>query len=288
MQDEIVASLANELNAELVAAEARRAADAPNPTSMDLYFQGQHWFNRGLTSECMSRARTFFERALALDTKNVEALVGLGGVDLVVGSNFMTSDPPAAFAAAEASYCNVLSMVPNHALTHGALGLLYACTNRAGQALQECEHALALDRNLAKAHGVLALAKYFLGRSGEVEAHITEAFRLSPRDSQAYVWMHFAGMAKAQLQLYEDAVAWFRRGLEVNRNHGLTNFHLAASLAYLGKMEEARAAVQTGLALNPRFTVRAIRVGAENDVPAYMAGRDRLIEGMILAGAPEE
>jgi hypothetical protein len=53
-------------------------------------------------------------------------------------------------------------------------------------------------------------------------------------------------------------------------------------------MEEARAAVQTGLALNPRFTVRAIRVGAENDVPAYMAGRDRLIEGMILAGAPEE
>ena len=34
MQDEIVSSLANELNAELVAAEARRAADAPNPTSM--------------------------------------------------------------------------------------------------------------------------------------------------------------------------------------------------------------------------------------------------------------
>jgi TolB-like protein/class 3 adenylate cyclase len=38
MQDEIVARLANALNAQLVAAEARRAEQAPNPDSMDLYF----------------------------------------------------------------------------------------------------------------------------------------------------------------------------------------------------------------------------------------------------------
>jgi TolB-like protein len=106
MQDEIIASLANELNAELVAAEAHRAKDAPNPTSMDLYFQGQHWWNKGFTPECMSQARTFFERALTLDTNNVEGLVGLGSVDLVAGSNFMTSDPSAALVAAEANLTN--------------------------------------------------------------------------------------------------------------------------------------------------------------------------------------
>jgi adenylate cyclase len=38
MQDEIVSRLANPLNAQLVAAEARRAQEAPNPDSMDLYF----------------------------------------------------------------------------------------------------------------------------------------------------------------------------------------------------------------------------------------------------------
>ena len=48
MQDEIVARLANALNAQLVAAEARRAEQAPNPNSMDLYFQGLAWFNKGL------------------------------------------------------------------------------------------------------------------------------------------------------------------------------------------------------------------------------------------------
>jgi adenylate cyclase len=40
MQDEIVARLAGALNTELVAAEARRAERAPNPDSIDLYFQG--------------------------------------------------------------------------------------------------------------------------------------------------------------------------------------------------------------------------------------------------------
>ena len=40
MQDEIVARLANQLGAQLIAAEARRAERTPHPNSIDLYFQG--------------------------------------------------------------------------------------------------------------------------------------------------------------------------------------------------------------------------------------------------------
>jgi adenylate cyclase len=47
VQDEIVARLANQLGAELIAAEARRAQQAPDPDSMDLYFQGLAALNRG-------------------------------------------------------------------------------------------------------------------------------------------------------------------------------------------------------------------------------------------------
>jgi hypothetical protein len=39
MQDEIVARLANQLQAELVVAEAHRSKKSPDPDSMDLYFQ---------------------------------------------------------------------------------------------------------------------------------------------------------------------------------------------------------------------------------------------------------
>ena len=76
MQDEIVARLAGALNTELVAAEARRAEKVPNPESMDLYFQGLAWFNKGFTPDNVAQARCFFDRALSNDPDNVEALVG--------------------------------------------------------------------------------------------------------------------------------------------------------------------------------------------------------------------
>ena len=65
MQDEIVARLAGALNTELAAAEARRAERTSNPDSIDLYFQGMAWFNKGLTPDNMAQARSYFDRALA-------------------------------------------------------------------------------------------------------------------------------------------------------------------------------------------------------------------------------
>src|SRR6202171_3159835 len=160
-------------------------------------------------------------------------------------------------------------------------------TNRAVQGIGECEHALALDRNLADAHGCIGMAKYFGGRPEETGAHIFEALRLSPRDVNAYRWMQFAGIAKGQLGADAEAVVWLRRSIEANRNFPLAHFHLAESLALLGRLDEARAAAQAGLALHPLFTVRRYRENALCDNPAYLAGRERSCEGMRLAGVPE-
>ena len=109
MQDEIVARLANQLGTELIAAEARRAQQAPNPDSMDLYFQGLASFNRGDTLENMDHARGFFERAMALDPGNVDALLGVGRADFEVGASFLSDDRPALLASAEATMGKVLS-----------------------------------------------------------------------------------------------------------------------------------------------------------------------------------
>src|SRR5208283_899312 len=73
MQDEIVASLASQLGAELITNEARRAERTPNPDSMDLYFQGMAWLNKGRNPDYAARARSFFERAMALDPDNLDA-----------------------------------------------------------------------------------------------------------------------------------------------------------------------------------------------------------------------
>ena len=108
----------------------------------------------------MAQARSFFEKAIALDPENVEAMVGLARVDAAIGAAVMTDDWSARFAAAEATLTKVLSLAPNHALAHVILGLVQMFTNRAAQGIAECEQALALDRNLARAHALIGLAKY--------------------------------------------------------------------------------------------------------------------------------
>jgi TolB-like protein/class 3 adenylate cyclase len=289
MQDEIVARLAGALNTELVAAEARRAEQAPSPDSMDLYFQGLACFNKGITPDNIAQARSFFDRALSADPGNVDALVWSARTDAAAGGQSFVADPMAAFAAAEAKATKALSSVPDHALGHMCLGLVYVSTKRGAQGIAQCEHALALDRNLATAHSIVGMGKVFIGRAEETEAHISEALRLSPRDTMAYSWMNIAGIAKNHLGLWEQAVAWFRRAIEANRNFPHPHFVLGVALAHLGRLDGAHSAVKAGLALNPDFSISRARANwvAMSDDPTYIAQNDRIYEGMRKAGIPE-
>jgi TolB-like protein len=287
MQDEIVARLANQLGTELIAAEARRAEQAPSPNSMDLYFQGMLHANSGATPEYMGRARGFFERALALDPGNVEALVGIANVDARSGSYFMSDQRAHLLAEAEAVLTKVLSLAPNHAMAHCLLGIVEIFSNRAEQGIAECERALALDRNLAIAHAQIGFAKYVTGRGEETEAHVQEALRLSPRDPSANVWMVWVGNAKSQLGADEEAIVWLRRGIEANRNLAVGHFFLASALQLVNRHEDARTAAKAGLLLDPSFTVARFRASAATDNPTYLARRERVYDGMLRAGLPK-
>jgi TolB-like protein len=289
MQDEIVARLANALNAQLAVAEARRAETAPNPDSTDLNFQGLAWFNKGWTPDNVAQARSFFDRALLADPGNVDALIESARADAVAGATLFVTDPMAAFAAAEAKLIKALSSVPDHALGHMVLGLVDILTKRAAEGIAECEHALALDRNLAGAHATIGFGKIYIGRAKELEAHIVEALRLSPRDTNAYLWMNFAGLAKLHLGSYEQAVAWLRRAIEANRNYPAVYFHLAAALAQLGRIDEAHSAVKAGLALDPAFSISRARDArtARSDDRTFLAELEHLFAGMRKAGVPE-
>jgi TolB-like protein/class 3 adenylate cyclase/Flp pilus assembly protein TadD len=288
MQDEIVSRLANTLDARLIEVEARRAERSTDPDAMDLYFQGWACANSGTTEEYMTQALAFFDRSLALDPGNIEALVGSARVKAAIGANLTRDDYTAQFAAAEAAVTKALSLAPNHARAHSVLGFVQTHTKRAVQGIAECERALALDRNLADAHGFIGLAKYFLARGEETEGHIREAFRLSPRDNNAYRWLMFVGLAKLLIGADAEAVAWLRRSIEVNRNHPVSHWYLAAALSLLGSLDEARAAAQAGLELNPTFTIRRFRSRKASDHPAFVAARKRTCEGMRIAGVPEE
>ena len=279
MQDEIVSRLANQLGTELTSAEAHLAERATNPDSMDLFFQGMASLNKGINPENMAQSRGYFERALAIDPGNLDALLGVGRVDYTMAAAALSDDRDARLAAAEVKIANVLSLRPNDALAHEIMGGILIETNRSDQGIAEFEQALALDPNLATAHGLIGLAKIFVGHPEETGDQESEALRLSPRDSFASLWLHFAGAAKMNLGAEEEAVALFRRSIENNRTNPLTHFFLAATLANIGKLEEAEAEAKAGLALDPGFSIRRFRGGGK--AGEFLEG------GMRKAGVPE-
>ena len=287
MQDDIVASLASRLGAELMANEARRAERTPNPDSMDLYFQGMAWFNKGRNPADIARARDFFERALALDPDNFDAVVGRACADAQAATGYYLDEKAKRLASVEANLNRVLSQSPNNARAHYCLGRVEVQTKRGAEGIAESERALALNPNLASAHAVIGLAKLFDGHPEETESHELEALRVSPYDTEADVWVAYIALAKRYLGDYEGALSLYRRAKELNPNYPTGRFNMAATLVELGRLDEARAEVQAGLALNPGFTLRRYRDGAQSDNPVFLKGRERIIEDMRKAGVPE-
>lgn len=288
MQDEIGARLAGQLGTELVTVEARRAARGPHPDSMDLYFQGMAYLNRGTDPESLSKARPFFEAALRLDAANVEAMVGMADVDTMRATSMLIDRTPP-LRSVEASLAKILAHTPYHARAHCLMGVARIFTKRAAQGIAGCELALTLDRNLATAHAWIGLGKCNLGRAGETEAHVMEAFRLSPRDIKASSWMNTAGVARSYLGDDEAAVEWFKRSIETNRNIApFVHFYLAAALAHLGHLDEAAASLQRGLILAPTFSIAQFHISTPSDHPTCLAQRVRITAGLRKAGLRDQ
>ena len=289
MQDEIVARLAGALNTELVSAEARRAEQAANSDSMDLYFQGVAWFNRGYTPDNLAQSRSFFDRALSADPNNVDALVWSARTDTLSGAFLFVTDPAAAFVAAEAKLTKALSSVPDHARAHMYLGLVDIFTKRAAEGIAECEYALALDRNLANAHSIIGL--------GEILPVVPmKQRRTLPRrcaSVPAIRWLMPGWVWRARRSSNSAVGSKRSRGFD-GRSTATEIFPKCISSwrppSRIFVVDEAHSAVEAGFALNPAFTVSRARTlwTAMSDDPTYLAQLEPIFEGLRKAGVPEQ
>ena len=199
MQDEIVARLANQLGTQLIAAEARRWQKNPNLDSMDLYFQGMALGYQRVTLEAFEQARSLLSRALALDPGNVDAMVGLGRIDVIEAAGYLVEDRGPHLAAAEADADEGLIVGPEQCVGACLDGRSFELHEPRGRGDRRIRSGGNLDPSLAEAYGEGGGALIFTGRAEEVETQVNQALRLSPRDSNAFIWELSAGGAKIHL-----------------------------------------------------------------------------------------
>lgn len=168
---------------------------------------------------------------------------------------------------------------PDDAGCRWVLGNLLAYERSFAEAEAEFATALALDPNEADAWATLSDLAVLAGRVGEGLEHIRKAFRLNPFPP---AWYHLTlGQAQYAAGEYRAAVATLRR--EETYRTSSRRF-LAASLARLGRIEEARAEVELFLVGNPRFSTREWAATEPFRDAATLA---HFVEGFHAAGLPD-
>jgi TolB-like protein len=197
-QDEIVARLAHSLNAQLTAAETGRAARTANPDSMDFYFQGSAWFDKGRSQESNAKARELFERALAVDADNSQALAALA---LCYANDLWFWPVPEvdyelkAFELAE----RALALDRDNIPARVAKCMYLVRRNRYSHARRNVEAGLAIDPNSASLFAHRSGIHLYLGEFKQARSDLRTAIRLSPRDPALSQWRNF--LADAELGL---------------------------------------------------------------------------------------
>ena len=289
MQDEIITRLARTVGIELVAAEGRRAErERPNNMdAVDLTMRGWAILNQPLSLRRDREACDLFEAALRLDDRNVEALVGLAFRHVNDVRIFASTNRDEQLRIAEKAITEALALAPGNALAHFVRANILHVSGETERSLRELELAITLDRNLAWAHADAGFIKVLLGCAEEAEADLTNAIRLSPRDPGLDRWHALLGIADLFLGRLGSALDRLRKSVEMNPNVALTQFFLAAASALSGRAAEAQEARNAGLLLDPNFTVARFRNEPRSKNATFLAQRERIYEGLSLAGVPE-
>lgn len=168
---------------------------------------------------------------------------------------------------------------PNDAGCRWVLANLLAYERNFVESEAEFAKAIELDPNEADTWATLSDITVLAGRIEEGLEHIRKAFRLNPFPAG---WYYLTlGQAQYAAGDYEAAVETLRRD-ETYRT-GSRRF-LAASLAQLGRLDEARAEAELFLISNPHFSTRH---WAETEPFCDMATMEHFVEGYRKAGFPD-
>jgi adenylate cyclase len=275
-QDEVIGKIVEALVGKLAAADLKERYRPANLEAYDLCLRGRAEFAH--SPQAGVEAIPLFERAIALDPNYAEAYRLLAfnqGSAWVFMNRPMVPFRQLSMASAK----KAVELDPDDSGSHWVLASVLLWERCWEESAEEFEISLRLNPNDADAWVNLADLKAYEGRGVEAIACIEKAFRLNPHPPAYYFWnLGFAQYAAGQ---YEAAAKTLRNPATyrtASRNL------LAAALAQLGRLQEAREEAKLYLAGNPQFSISH---WFENLPFRDMALRDRSAEGMRKAGLPE-
>jgi adenylate cyclase len=148
-------------------------------------------------------------------------------------------------------------------------------------ALIEAEQALAINPNLASAHHMRSAAMMHLGRYKEALVPLQTSIRLDPSGPYAIVPRDHIVAALYQSRQYEAVIDAARQVIRIRPDHPPSYRWLAAALGQLGRLEEAKAALDKAIAIGAASFDMYVRNRAPFWRPEAHA---HMVEGLRKAG----
>ncbi len=250
MQDEIAGAIATKLQLSLAGAPAVRPAPA-SAEAYELLLKGRVLLNR--RGRSIIEARSYLERAVELDPGSAEAHGLLGDCYRLHGVYGIAS-PAEMIPRARAEAERALALDPEHVEALATLSNIAAVHEwDTSKYVSYIDRALARDPSHIRARSEKALWMSIMDRaSTPIESALAEldiAVRLDPLNAWVFAM-------RAIAFLFDDrpaeALAEVEYGLAIDETQFTVRWILVASLAALGRHDDALAAAEPALAMSGR------------------------------------
>jgi len=155
--------------------------------------------------EITHQAQTLFDRALAIDPNNADALAGSAFTYFVQYYYGWRPDITDYDAKVLGQADRAISLDPNNMQAYYAKSFYLNGTKRPRDGLRAADQGLAIDPNNASLYNARGYSKINLGQFDEAKSDILKAIELSPRDPQMGLWRANLSDAEMGLGNYDAA-----------------------------------------------------------------------------------
>jgi TolB-like protein len=276
LEDEIVASIAAQLDPAVVRGESRRVDASPQSVDAWLLYQRalDAFYLRRQSREDLREALERVEQALARSSgfARARALRGLilGSLESQQARGIDRETPLAECRAAHAA-------APDDPFVLRCLATVLSGVAGPESAVPLLEQAVRIDPNDAHTQVTLGIQLSKAGRGLEAIAHIDRAIALSPKDPRLWFWHQCRANTFLTLREWSHALAAVEKSLERNA-HPAGLLVRAALLARDGQPVEARACIDRAREAHPELTLASAAALWNATMP-----RDRELKGEVMA-----